>query len=190
MLWFTSDLHLHHENILGYTERHKFFADTDEMGRCLIENINSCVSPDDTLWILGDVCMGRGKDESCRKLLDMLVCKDVHLVLGNHDMKDKDLLLAAGFVEVCDYRKIGLGSKHAQACLMHYPMLTWDRRNSGSYMLHGHIHATPSYNEGNRENGLRRYDVGVDANGYMPVSAEQIMSFFDGMEIAQDAGGW
>jgi len=33
------------------------------------------------------------------------------------------------------------------------------------------------YNEWNRDNGIRRYDVGVDANGYLPVSAEQIVAF-------------
>ena len=33
------------------------------------------------------------------------------------------------------------------------------------------------YNEWNRDNGIRRYDVGVDANGYTPVSAEQIVAF-------------
>lgn len=33
------------------------------------------------------------------------------------------------------------------------------------------------YNTFSRDKGIRRYDVGVDANGYRPVSAEQIVSF-------------
>jgi calcineurin-like phosphoesterase family protein len=79
-------------------------------------------------------------------------------------------------------------------------MLDWDRAFHGSYMLHGHIHSLPAeggaaglpapadrsnggfglrgYNEWNRDHGVRRYDVGVDANGYAPVSAEQIVAFF------------
>ena len=65
---------------------------------------------------------------------------------------------------------------------MHYPMLSWPKKNSGSIHLHGHIHARQDYNLKNREEGILRYDVGVDANQYMPVSLQQILSFFDGTE--------
>ncbi len=44
-------------------------------------------------------------------------------------------------------------------------------------MLHGHIHSDPSYNLENKRNGIRRYDVGVDANDYKPVSLEHIVSW-------------
>lgn len=64
--------------------------------------------------------------------------------------------------------------------LMHYPMLSWPRSHHGSIMLHGHIHADATYNLQNREEGIKRYDVGVDANNYMPVSMKQIEKFFDG----------
>ena len=52
MLWFTSDLHLCHENILTFTQRP--FATVDEMARGIIANINECVGESDTLCILGD----------------------------------------------------------------------------------------------------------------------------------------
>ena len=44
-------------------------------------------------------------------------------------------------------------------------------------MLHGHIHSDGSYNRDNMEAGIKRYDVGVDENGYMPVSIKQIEKF-------------
>ena len=50
MLWFTSDLHLCHENILTFTQRP--FATVDEMARAIIANINECVGESDTLCIL------------------------------------------------------------------------------------------------------------------------------------------
>ena len=34
------------------------------------------------------------------------------------------------------------------------------------------------YNEKNRAEGIRRYDVGVDANNFFPVSVKQIIDFF------------
>ena len=63
--------------------------------------------------------------------------------------------------------------------LMHYPMLSWPKKDHGSYMLHGHIHAASDYNENNMLEGIRRYDVGVDANNYFPVSVKQILHFFE-----------
>ena len=62
--------------------------------------------------------------------------------------------------------------------LMHYPLLTWPNRRRGAVHLHGHIHANSEYNETNRDLGIRRFDVGVDANNFFPVSAKQIRDFF------------
>lgn len=46
----------------------------------------------------------------------------------------------------------------------------------------------------NRQRGILRYDVGVDANGYAPVSRDEILDFFRGIEpvqvgFAQDEAG-
>lgn len=53
-------------------------------------------------------------------------------------------------------------------------------------MLHGHIHSDGSYNLCNRETGIRRYDVGVDANGYMPVSIKKIEEFLNYQDSLQE----
>lgn len=44
-------------------------------------------------------------------------------------------------------------------------------------MLHGHIHSDKDYNLNNKEVGIKRYDVGVDANGFRPVSVDEILCF-------------
>lgn len=41
-----------------------------------------------------------------------------------------------------------------------------------------HIHARMDYNEQNRKEGIFRYDVGVDANNFYPISVKQIIDFF------------
>lgn len=62
-------------------------------------------------------------------------------------------------------------------------MADWQSMPHESIHLHGHIHSEGSlYNEMNRMQGLYRYDVGVDANGYSPVSMEEILAWFDGVE--------
>lgn len=45
-----------------------------------------------------------------------------------------------------------------------------------------HSYRGPDYNERNRERGILRYDVGIDANEYCPVSRDDILAFFDGVE--------
>lgn len=46
-------------------------------------------------------------------------------------------------------------------------------------MLHGHIHSRgQEVNAANARAGILRYDVGVDANGYCPVSIEKVLGFF------------
>ena len=185
MLWFTSDLHLNHDNMLRYA--HRPFGSVEELRIALVRNVNERVGCDDTLWILGDVCMGREKPRDIASFLDQLVCRDVRLARGNHDPKDDESLLTAGFTEVCDLADVSLGSKQ-RAVLCHYPMLSWNRRTRGSFMLHGHIHTEGmAYNEGNRRNGCLRYDVGVDANGFSPVSGEELKRFFAGVRPAEDA---
>ena len=46
-------------------------------------------------------------------------------------------------------------------------------------MLHGYIHSRgQEVNAANARAGILRYDVGVDANGYCPVSIEKVLGFF------------
>lgn len=182
MLFFTSDLHLHHERILQLTNRP--FESVDEMDDALVRNINETVGTDDVLWILGDVCMGKEKIQSCERFLDALDCKEVHLIIGNHDArKRREDLLTVGFSSVSDYEEVKLGGKKL-GILCHYPLMSWNSMRHGSIMLHGHIHAPASYNVENKANGIRRYDVGVDANDFRPVSADSIKAFFHGVAAA------
>ncbi|WP_229056300.1 metallophosphoesterase [Collinsella sp. D33t1_170424_A12] len=90
------------------------------------------------------------------------------------------------FEAVLDYFELKPGECHGtRMVLSHYPMLSWNGKRRGSIQLHGHIHADPAYNERNRSRGILRYDVGVDANGYAPVSRDDILDFFRGVDPAQ-----
>ena len=53
MLYFTADLHLGHANIIRHCGRP--FASVEDMDRCLIDNWNRRVRPEDTVYILGDL---------------------------------------------------------------------------------------------------------------------------------------
>ena len=91
--------------------------------------------------------------------------------------KDIDSWDASLFEGIYDYYDLR-GVASVSISLMHYPMLEWNRSRHGSLHLHGHQHNSSSYNEEMREQGIRRYDVGVDANQYCPVSLNSILEFF------------
>lgn len=95
-IWFTSDTHFHHKNIVRGTseweidlesklglQRLRDFDTLEEHDAKLVENFNKVVKEDDTLYHLGDWSFG-GIDQiwNFRK---QLRCKNVHHILGNHD---------------------------------------------------------------------------------------------------------
>ena len=57
--------------------------------------------------------------------------------------------------------------------------LNGKKSRRGSFHLHGHIHSKGDYNLQQKREGILRYDVGVDANQFYPVSIEQIKEFFE-----------
>ena len=65
--------------------------------------------------------------------------------------------------------------------LFHYPIEEWNGYFRGSIDLHGLQHNHEEYNLTNLERRIRRYDVGVDANGMKPVSIAEIADFFSGI---------
>ena len=175
-MWFTADLHFGHANIIGYSGRP--FADAAAMNEALIERWNAAVQPDDTVWVLGDVALGR-IDES----LDLVT--QLHgrklLLAGNHDRcwaghgarADgwAERYLAAGFAEVHQGRThIAVDRKRTLACHFPYRGDSHDHDryvaerpvDKGEWLLHGHVH------ERWRQRG-RMINVGVDAWGCGPV---------------------
>jgi len=78
--WFTADLHFGHANIINYSGRP--FADATAMNQALIERWNDSIHPDDTVWVLGDVALGR--IEETLALVGGLNGRKL-LLAGNHD---------------------------------------------------------------------------------------------------------
>lgn len=176
MIYFTSDLHLGHKAVIEMNDRP--FSDVDEMNRVLIDNMNKTVKQNDTLYILGDLSFRIPLSEA-NKLIEQIKCENIYLLKGNHD-KNYDVSLFKG---IYDFRKVNMISSdqiNYDISLMHYPMMEWPRSRHGSLHFHGHIHSCGSeYNTRMKESGIRRYDVGVDANQFKPVSLDEILKFMN-----------
>lgn len=172
MVYFTSDMHFGHRAIINMQKRP--FGTVEEMNRTILHNYNAVINKDDTVYILGDICHHMKTDYADELIRKMNGKK--YLVVGNHDKKYDPRL----FENIQDFMSISACGSYF--VLMHYPMLSWPKKNSGSYQLHGHIHARMDYNKANRAEGIRRFDVGVDANNFFPVSAKLIIDYFKGDE--------
>ena len=173
MFYFTSDLHFDHQNIIKYCNRP--FESVEEMNETIIANWNKTVRAKDTCYILGDVFMYN--TEHARECLERLHGHK-YLILGNHDPFSETPVPGPVFEWVKYYFK--LRWDHKKFILFHYPIVSWDgAARDISYHLHGHSHNGPEYNIEQRAAGLKRYDVGVDANHFKPVSIEEIVAFFE-----------
>ena len=181
MIYLTSDPHFGHSNIIKYVSRP--FDNVEEMDKTLIKNFNSVVGENDILYILGDFTMS-GSYTKCLRYREQINCKRIHLVLGNHDKRN---IHHDYFESVQDYEELKMNG--IKLCLSHYPFLSWNSRDRGSIMCHGHIHSNKRSNATNRWQRILRYDVGVDANDYKPVSIEEIIEYFRSVNKNEDFVG-
>ena len=176
MIWFTSDTHLGHAKVLDFTDRHLRWQTIDSMNAGIIEAINERVSMTDTLYILGDFSF-KITAVDAYSLRKRIVCKDVHLIAGNHDKDWTQRGVEGAFKVEPPICKLKIDGQ--KIIMSHFPIVDWEGMSHGSWHLHGHIHSQGSaYNLMNVKQGLLRYDVGVDANGYAPVSLDELRAWF------------
>lgn len=171
-IWFISDTHFGHANVIKYCDRP--FSSADEMDEAIVTNWNSVVRKGDLVYHLGDVCFL--KPDRARSLLDRL-SGQIFLVKGNHDREQVLKACASRFVWVRDYHELTVSASRGpfltigdqKIVLCHFPFMTWNKSHRGSWHLHGHCHGNlPD------DPGALRIDVGVDCHGFMPVSLDRV----------------
>ena len=169
MIYFTSDLHFGHSNIMKFHPCFRLFSSVEAMDRALIRLWNSRVNPCDTVYNIGDLSFHKDMQTNI-SIFSKLSGKHV-LMLGNHDKaikKHKDELLAmkkedgnALFEEICEYKDITVqhGQNKFRLVLFH-----------GSIHLYGHIHANIANIKG------KALNVSYDLHGKI-LSFEEIYDF-------------
>lgn len=86
MIYFTSDQHLGHPAIISMQNRP--FQNVEDMNQTIINNYNSIVHKDDTVYILGDICH-RLRVEEANDLISGLKGRKI-LITGNHENMTSD----------------------------------------------------------------------------------------------------
>ena len=172
-LFFTSDTHFYHPNIIRYCNRP--FNSVEEMNETLIRNWNEVVPPDGRVFHLGDFAFG-GEAE-WNSVLSRLNGK-IFIILGNHDIQNIKSEAMERFEAVAQQMLIGVDGQ--KIILNHYPLLAFGGSYHNIWQLFGHVHSGPytqTAEESTRGKDIPRlanlfptqYDVGVDNNEFRPV---------------------
>jgi len=164
-IFFTSDQHFGHLNIIKYCNRPFYYV--EEMNRTLIDNWNSVVGPDDLVYIIGDISMSYNKAK-IKEIFDQLNGIKI-LIKGNHD-RTKNIPTEC-FQTVCE--RLHLIGDGYDFILVHNPAEASANHFNKQKYLCGHLHRLIPYHSYDNW-----YDVGVDANGFTPVSLEHIIKTF------------
>jgi len=160
-LWFMSDLHYNHQNILHINPQTRLFKDINQMNEYILEELKKKVKPGDILFDLGDL-IWREKPSDIALFRDLLPERS-YRIWGNHD-SEKNLKAWGGVWKIATdlldviVKKDGVDQR---LVLSHYPILDWNGRFHGSWNIHGHCHG--NIDQVNRESGEKRIDVGFDS---------------------------
>ena len=167
MIFYTSDLHFGHENIIKSCGRP--FSSADEMDEALIAAWNARVTRADTVYILGDLIY---KAERPPEYYLKRLKGKKYLIVGNHDGSWLNERTRKYFQSISPFLETTDG-RHALT-LCHYAMVSY-HHDSRAYMIHGHMHNNlyadyyPLLIK--RERVL---NAGVDINGFKPVTFEEL----------------
>ena len=126
-VYFISDLHLGHDNILLFERDYREGEDIEEHDQWLIDSWNSIVTAKDIVYVLGDVAWTRAGLNKLKQLKG-----NKNLIMGNHDKYFVDEYMAQGF-------RVRPGvMKYKEFWLSHAPIHPAELR--GLKNIHGHVH--------------------------------------------------
>lgn len=148
------------------------------MDKTLIENWNSVVPEDGIVIHCGDFMLNHKVDTKAYLRYMKKLTGNILLIRGNHD-----------YISLCTEPQENLIAVVDKAFIMvdgikiyaeHYPCCAFN----GDYQVFGHIHTLSDGTcygiDGDVPSRLRKnqYDVGVDQNGYRPISYWELCDIF------------
>lgn len=201
-IFFTSDCHFGHRNVLNFC--HRPFESVKDMEKALIANWNAKVTNMDIVFVQGDF-MWFDSAHEFNRIVKKLNGMSIYFISGNHD----NFGVSGRLVSECpenehrvqflgdiarvfikfnrgDIRIQALGKDQVELTLSHYPLTTWVHREQGVPNLFGHIHSGPNVDhEVDTDIFLYRcqhWDVGVDNNNYAPIELVDVFNKLKNMQ--------
>ena len=164
-IWLTSDLHFNHNKDFLYEPRG--FNNIEEMNKTIIAHFNEVVSPEDTVYVLGDLIMG--EDHSIGLKYIEQLNGNLYIAIGNHDTNTK----IEEYKTLSNVKDVQFGYriryKKWEWLLTHYPTLVANGEDPKPVMnLHGHTHSTERFEF------PHCYNVNPEAHNNYPVLIDDI----------------
>ena len=182
-VFFTSDLHFGHENVLRFDNRP--FASVEEMDAELVRRWNEKVGKGDLVYVLGDL-IWKSRNGDAHNLIRSLNGQII-LIKGNHDRFLHNAQAKAALAGIKDYDDIcvTLEDGSVRRCILsHYFIPFYSGHRHQAIHLHGHSHFTDEadlelkmameLNESGFKNEI--YNVGCMYWDYAPVTLDEILS--------------
>ena len=181
-IFFTSDLHFGHENVIRFDNRP--FNTVEEMDEEMIKRWNAKVGKGDIVYVLGDFIWKAATNEAVsiiRRLNGQII-----LIKGNHDRFLHNAAAKKALAGIKDYDDIcvTLEDGTTRRCILsHYFIPFYNGHRYQAIHLHGHSHFTEESAEEVRittelnEKGydLKIYNVGCMYWNYTPVTLNEIL---------------
>jgi len=163
-VWFTSDLHLGHGFITKFRSISDY-GDTFTHDFTIVDNINSCVKKKDKLFILGDAILSKSGIEHAANIN----CRNIELLLGNHDQFQLGLYLSLGW-------KIHGFKLYDKMWLSHCPIHPTEM---GRVLMnvHGHVHGTG--NTFGLISDPHYFNVNIELHNFMPIHLDRLKEYID-----------
>lgn len=170
-IFLSSDLHFGHDREFLWGPRG--FKSIEEHDEAIIKNWNELVTPEDTVYILGDLMLGDNNHgiECLNRLNGSFI-----VIRGNHDTDTRIQLYQSidKIKEIYDAHYLKYGKYHFY--LSHYPTMTGNFNDSGlkhmTLNLSGHTHSKNKF----YEDRPYMYNVALDANDNKPVLIDNIIT--------------
>ena len=181
-VFFTSDLHIGHGNILRFDKRP--FKTVEENDEELIKRWNNKVKPGDLVYVLGDL-IWHTRNESAVDILSKLNGQII-LIKGNHDKWLHNGAAKRKLAAIKDYDDIRVTLKDGtqkRCVISHYPIHFYNGHYHGAIMLYGHVHTTKEADMtveyakwlNDHDCPVEMYNVGCMLWNYEPVTLDEIL---------------
>lgn len=189
MIWFTSDTHFYHFNVIGYCDRP--FRTVEEMNEIMAKKWNEVVAPEDTVYFLGDFSLAIRPVELYTNRLNGRKI----MIMGNHDWchpynkKSKGeekrrnvykMYYDYGWKELHLFQTLAI-TETTTVNLCHMPYRgdvesdkysAFRLEDDGKVLLCGHVHE--KWATKRTPKGTLMINVGVDVRGFKPISIQEI----------------
>ena len=177
-IFFMADTHAFHKNMVygesTWEDKEVFcrrFNTAKEMTEVMAKNINDIVPEDGVIFFLGDWSFN-GIDK-IQKFREMIKCKTIIMIPGNHDNVIKKGQMHDLFQGVMDNFILDIDG--VKIYMSHAPLPEIERIKIYDYenviFIHGHLHG------GKLSKMFKgvRIDVGMDTNNLKPITWDQLM---------------